>query len=160
VTGPVDDPAGDTPEDTMERSKNDSDDAGAVLLSIPAKLEFLDLVDNVVAAVNELMEFKEEDATAVSISVIEAGTNAIQHGCPNDDGHRVRLRFVVDPGELVIEVEDPGKGFDPDRLPDPTSPDNILKERGRGIFIMRQMMDELDFDFSKGTRIRMLKRKR
>jgi serine/threonine-protein kinase RsbW len=132
---------------------------GAIVLSIPGRLEFLDLVDNVIEAVNELMAFKEDEATAVSISVIEAGTNAIQHGCSNESRLRVELRFVVEDAQLTIEVEDPGGGFDPDRLPDPTSPDNILKERGRGIFIIRQMMDEVDFDFSTGTRLRMVKRK-
>lgn len=134
-------------------------DNGGILLSIPGRIEYLDLVDNVIEAVNELMEFKEEDATAVSISVIEAGTNAIQHGCGNGDGLRVHLRFIVDAEQLTIEIEDPGKGFNPATLPDPTSPDNILKERGRGIFIMRQMMDELDFDFGDGTKVRMVKRK-
>jgi serine/threonine-protein kinase RsbW len=132
---------------------------GAIVLSIPGRLEYLDLVDNVIEAVNELMAFKEEEATAVSISVIEAGTNAIQHGCLNETSKRVELRFMVEKSQLTIEVEDPGRGFDPDALPDPTSPDNILKERGRGIFIIRQMMDEVDFDFSAGTRLRMVKRK-
>lgn len=134
--------------------------AGAIDLSIPGRLEYLDLVDNVIEAVNELMEFPEEAATAVSISVIEAGTNAIQHGCRNGSDQRVRLRFIVEQEQLIVEVEDAGSGFEPDALPDPTSPDNILKERGRGIFIMRQMMDEMAFDFSAGTRVRMVKRKR
>jgi len=134
-------------------------EGGDILLSIPGQLEYLDLVDNVIAAVNELMQFKEDAATAVSISVIEAGTNAIQHGCGNGACQRVDLRFSVEEDQLVIEVHDSGKGFDPDALPDPTSPDNILKERGRGIFIMRQMMDEMEFDFSSGTKVRMVKRR-
>lgn len=132
----------------------------AIQLSIPGRLEYLDVLDNVIEAVNELMHFKEEDATAVSISVIEAGTNAIQHGCANGDGRRVELRFLVEDEQLTIEVRDPGRGFAPDQLPNPTSPENLLKERGRGIFIMRQMMDDVAFDFSDGTRVRMVKRRR
>jgi serine/threonine-protein kinase RsbW len=142
-----------------QTGRNRSQDQEGIVLSIPGRLEYLDLVDNVIEAVNELMEFKEEDATAVSISVIEAGTNAIQHGCTNGAEQRVELRFTVTEEQLEVEVEDHGKGFEPENLPDPTSPDNILRERGRGIFIIRQMMDELDFDFSAGTRLRMIKRK-
>jgi serine/threonine-protein kinase RsbW len=134
-------------------------EGGRIFLAFPGRLEFLDLVDNIIAGVNELMQFKEEDATAVSISVIEAGTNAIQHGCQNGSDHEVQISFVVAGDELAVEVHDPGLGFDPGSLPDPTSPDNLLKERGRGIFIIRQMMDELDFDFSNGTTLRMVKRR-
>jgi serine/threonine-protein kinase RsbW len=133
--------------------------AGAVELVIPAKLEFLDLVDNVVEAVNELMHFDEEERTAVSISVVEAGTNAIQHGCRNGGECQVQLSFLVEKDTLTVVVHDPGPGFDPGTLPDPTSPENLLRERGRGIFIMRQMMDEVEFGFDRGTTVRLVKRR-
>jgi serine/threonine-protein kinase RsbW len=135
--------------------------SGAVELVIPARLEYLDLVDNVVEAVNELMHFDEEAKTAVSISVVEAGTNAIQHGCRKNGGQsEVHLRFVVEEEALTVMIRDPGTGFDPGELPDPTSPENLLRERGRGIFIMRQMMDEVDFSFDDGTSVRLVKRRR
>jgi serine/threonine-protein kinase RsbW len=139
----------------VERKHEDT----SVRLSFPGRLEFLDLVDNVIAGVNELMRFPEDDATAVSISVIEAGTNAIQHGCKNGADSRVHINFHMHEDRLAVEVHDPGIGFNPESLPDPTSPDNLLKERGRGIFIMRQMMDEIRFDFSNGTTVRMVKRR-
>lgn len=133
--------------------------AGAIELVIPAKLEFLDLVDNVVEAVNELMHFDEEERTAVSISIVEAGTNAIQHGCRNGGECHVQLSFLVEKDALTVTVRDPGPGFDPGTLPDPTSPENLLRERGRGIFIMRQMMDEVEFGFDQGTTVRLVKRR-
>jgi serine/threonine-protein kinase RsbW len=133
---------------------------GAVELVIPAQLEFLDLVDNVVEAVNELMQFDEDARTAVSISVVEAGTNAIQHGCRKNGAGRIHLRFEVAADSLTIVVHDPGAGFDLSRVPDPTSPENLLRERGRGIFIMRQMMDEVDYSFDHGTTVRLVKRRR
>jgi serine/threonine-protein kinase RsbW len=129
-------------------------------LVIPAKLEYLDLVDNVVEALNELMHFAEEERTAVSISIVEAGTNAIQHGCRNGGECQVHMHFQVDPEALTVTVHDPGPGFDPVVLPDPTSPENLLKERGRGIYIMRQMMDEVEFRFDHGTTVRLVKRRR
>ena|SRR5688572_12358933 len=134
---------------------------GTVELVIPAKLEYLDLVDNVVEAVNELMHFDEDSKTAVSISVVEAGTNAIQHGCLRNGGSgAVRMRFEVTPKALTVTVRDPGSGFNPDSLPDPTSPENLLRERGRGIFIMRQMMDEVTFNFEQGCSVRLVKHRR
>lgn len=133
---------------------------GAIELTIPGNLEYLDLVDNVVEAVNDLMHFGEDEKTAVSISVVEAGTNAIQHGCPNGTRCEVHLCFMVAEDALTITVRDQGKGFNPDRLPDPTSSENLLRERGRGIFIMRQMMDEVAFRFDRGTEVRLVKRRR
>ncbi len=134
--------------------------ASGINLSIPGQLEYLELVDNVVAGVNELMDFDQEAANAVSISVIEASTNAIQHGCGNGDG-RVDMTFAVNGSELIVEVHDPGTGFDPGALPpaDPTNPQNLLNLRGRGIFIMREMMDAVDFEFGEGTTVRMRKRR-
>jgi len=135
--------------------------AGTIELVIPAKLEYLDLVDNVVEAVNELMHFDEDTKTAVSISVVEAGTNAIQHGClKNGVSGVVKMAFEVAPDVLTVTIQDPGGGFDPEKLPDPTSPENLLRERGRGIFIMRQMMDEVSFDFDGGTAVRLVKHRR
>ncbi len=133
---------------------------GAVELVIPATLEYLDLVDNVVEAVNDLMNFDEDARTAVSISVVEAGTNAIQHGCCRNGDSRIHLRFEVGDDALIVIVHDPGPGFDPKCVPDPTSPENLLRERGRGIFIMRQMMDEVAFSFDQGTTVRLVKRRR
>ncbi|HWN80787.1 MAG TPA: ATP-binding protein, partial [Candidatus Udaeobacter sp.] len=94
--------------------------AGTIELVIPAKLEYLDLVDNVVEAVNELMHFDEDTKTAVSISVVEAGTNAIQHGCmKNGVSGVVKMAFEVAPNVLTVTILDPGRGFDPAALPDP-----------------------------------------
>jgi serine/threonine-protein kinase RsbW len=134
---------------------------GTIELVIPAKLEYLDLVDNVVEAVNELMHFDEDTKTAVSISVVEAGTNAIQHGCmKNGVSGVVKMAFEVAPDVLTVTIQDPGGGFDPAKLPDPTAPENLLRERGRGIFIMRQMMDEVSFDFDRGCAVRLVKHRR
>lgn len=134
--------------------------SGAIELTIPARLEYLDLVDNVVEAVNELMRFGEEERTAVSISIVEAGTNAIQHGCRNGGECQINMSFEIAPDALTVVVHDPGAGFDPASLPDPTSPENLLRERGRGVYIMKQMMDEVEFRFGPGTTVTLVKRRR
>jgi len=132
-----------------------------VRLVIPSRLELLSIVDKVVEGVGEQMGFEEDDKDAVSISVIEAGTNAIQHGHGHESERMVEIVFHLLPEELVVEVSDNGRGFKLDVLEDATAPENLLKERGRGIFIMRAMMDDVRFDFTDhGTRCRLVKRRR
>jgi serine/threonine-protein kinase RsbW len=61
--------------------------------------------------------------------------------------------------DLFVSVKDSGPGFDPSRLPDPTAPENLLALHGRGIFIIRQLMDEVEFKFDHGTEVRMRRRR-
>ena len=139
----------------------DTPDAEVVRLVIPSRLELLSIIDKVVDGVAEQMGFEEDDKDAVAISVIEAGTNAIQHGHGHESERMVEIIFRLLPDELVIEVMDNGRGFNLDVLEDATAPENLLKERGRGIFIMRSMMDDVQFDFTdSGTRCRLVKRRR
>ncbi|MDZ4803350.1 MAG: ATP-binding protein [Candidatus Eisenbacteria bacterium] len=139
----------------------DTPDAEVVRLVIPSRLELLSIIDKVVDGVAEQMGFEEDDKDAVAISVIEAGTNAIQHGHGHESERMVEIIFRLLPDELVIEVMDNGRGFNLDVLEDATAPENLLKERGRGIFIMRSMMDDVHFEFTdSGTRCRLVKRRR
>jgi serine/threonine-protein kinase RsbW len=59
-----------------------------------------------------------------------------------------------------VSVKDTGSGFNPGRLPDPTAPENLLASHGRGIFLIRQLMDEVDFKFDHGTELRMQRKKK
>jgi serine/threonine-protein kinase RsbW len=94
------------------------------------------------------------------MSVIEAGTNAIQHGHHRDATIPVDVDFRLFPDRLEVEVRDTGPGFDLSALNgDATSPEHLLDPRGRGIYIMRACMDEVDFDFSNGTTCRLVKRR-
>ena len=134
---------------------------GAIELTIPGKLEYLDLVDNVVEAVNDLMHFGEDEKTAVSISVVEAGTNAIQHGHHRDASKPVDIEFHMRPDVLEIVVHDTGPGFDLKSINgNVTSPERLLEVRGRGIYIMRECMDTVEFEFSsRGTTCRLVKKR-
>ncbi len=59
---------------------------------------------------------------------------------------------------LTVRVRDQGNGFDPDQVPDPLAPENLLKPRGRGIFLTRRFMDSVDYDFEDGTVVIMTKK--
>ena len=82
----------------------------------------------------------------VLIAVTEAVNNAIQHGNKEQSSLIVELNVSTSSDAFCFSVEDQGKGFDFDNLPDPTSPENILKENGRGIFLMKNLADEVCFE--------------
>jgi anti-sigma regulatory factor (Ser/Thr protein kinase) len=133
-----------------------------VTLSIPSRLDLLSLVDRVTDSISERMEFDDEQRAAISLSVIEAGTNAIQHGHGSRAALLVSMRFEMHPDRLAVIVHDDGPGFPPPDCPaDPTSPEHLFDSRGRGIFIMRTCMDDVGFDFGTGgTTVRLTKLRR
>ncbi len=128
-------------------------------LTIPSRLELLPLVDQLAAGISERMEFDEESRAQISISVLEAGTNAIQHGNRVDPTKLVDMAFNLHPDRLEVVVKDRGPGFDLDKLKgDITTPDHLFDLRGRGIYMMRECMDEVDFTFDPdGTTCRLVK---
>jgi serine/threonine-protein kinase RsbW len=123
-----------------------------ILVRIPSLLEMLDVVDRVAAAIAEYLEFPEDEAHSVANSVLEAGTNAIQHGHSLSSPKPVDFIFQIGGDALRIRVRDQGPGFDVDAVlnADPTSPLGILRPRGRGIFIMKSLMDDVTFEIEPG----------
>lgn len=130
-----------------------------ISLRIPSRLDLLSVLDHVAISLCERMEMPAEECSKVTMSVIEAGTNAIQHGHNRDASKMVDVEFTVYPDRLEIMVHDLGPGFDLDMLKgDITSPEHLFDLRGRGIFIMRECMDSVDFEFGPhGTVCRMVK---
>ncbi len=96
------------------------------------------------------------DGADVMIAFGEAVTNAIRHGCNSNPSQRITVRCVAWPGQLAIDVTDPGPGFCPDDIPLPTS--RSILDGGMGIYIMRELMDEVEFLFNGGTTARLVKR--
>ncbi|MFD1553026.1 ATP-binding protein [Putridiphycobacter roseus] len=99
------------------------------------------LIDNVCADLN----ISEDLYGNILIAVTEAANNAIVHG--NAQNADKGVEFIVDRlnNELVFSVTDEGNGFDYDQLPDPTAPENIEKPDGRGIFLMKNLSDKIEF---------------
>jgi serine/threonine-protein kinase RsbW len=94
------------------------------------------------------MGFDEEARNAITISVIEAGTNAIQHGNGEDSSKPTEVLFRKESDRLTVVVRDQGRGFDPANLKDPLAKENMFSASGRGIYILRSFMDEVDFRFA------------
>jgi len=83
------------------------------------------------------------------------------HGNHCDPQKTVRVSVAVNENcDLLVSVKDSGSGFDPTRLPNPIAAENLLAPHGRGIFLIRQYMDEVDFKFDRGTEVRMRRRKK
>ncbi|UWZ85195.1 ATP-binding protein [Occallatibacter riparius] len=111
--------------------------------------------------VDRLMEFvsrfRKGDNLAIELALREALANAIVHGNQEDPGKRVDVRCRCSMrGDVSITVQDEGEGFELDRVPDPTSPENQLRTSGRGVYLMKTLMDEVCFE-RKGTVVHMRK---
>jgi len=132
-----------------------------ITLILPSRLELLSVLDRVANAMCERLEFDEDTRTQVSMSVIEAGTNAIQHGHKKDPTKAFDTKFEVFADRIEITVHDSGSGFTLAEVNgDATSPEHLFDARGRGIFIMRTCMDVVDFRFGQfGTECHLVKRR-
>ena len=126
------------------------------------------LVDGHVQAiepvVEEIMKLVIEKGCAgdkefeIGLALRESLANAIVHGCENDPDKKVQVCVSCDDERgILIVVRDPGEGFDPKSLPNPTVGQNIFSSQGRGIFLISQLMDKVQFERG-GTEIRMVKR--
>ena len=132
-----------------------------VQVKIPSRLELLGLLDGVALALCERMKFDTDTTSQVTMSVIEAGTNAIQHGHHRVAAKMVDVSFEMYPDRLEVTVIDSGAGFDFGSINgDATSPEHLLDPRGRGIFIMRACMDSVSYEFSEGRTVCHLVKRR
>lgn len=106
-------------------------------------------VATVTEGVSEMLHergFPEAKQFEVELALQEALTNAIRHGCRNDPKKLVQCSVTIEEsGEVLIVVRDPGPGFDPASVPDPSDPANLLKSSGRGVYLINHMMDEVRF---------------
>lgn len=101
-----------------------------------------------------------EDEYWLVTALREALANAIRHGNRQDPARKVQVAFSIGGGEVTMRVEDEGEGFDLHDVPDPTSPENLLRPSGRGIFYIRQFMNRVEFGRSPhgGTSVVMVRR--
>lgn len=100
------------------------------------------------------LDLSDNEQDNLSIAVTEAVGNAILHGNKKIPGKKVNIVFKIDKSRITVSVKDEGKGFNPDLISNPLDPGNLLKESGRGIFILKTLMDDVSFSFSpEGTTI-------
>ncbi len=106
----------------------------------------------------------EDSQHWVGVAIRESVINAIKHGNRSDTSKHVFVEFetteLTTVPELMIRVRDQGEGFDPETVANPLDPENLLKSSGRGIFLIRNFMDDMQLRRAPegGMEIRMIKR--
>ncbi|ANQ50495.2 ATP-binding protein [Flammeovirga yaeyamensis] len=114
-------------------------------LKIPSLIENVRIAESFIDQARDEFNFNDDIYGNIMIAVTESVNNAIIHGNRNDKEKNVHLELDVTEKEISFTIEDEGKGFDFDALPDPTAPENIDKPGGRGIFLMKHLADEVEF---------------
>ena len=127
-------------------------------LIIPSSLDQLEKIEQAIEVVGKEWGLVEDDRDNLAIAVTELANNAIIHGNKLNYSKSVTISFYYADGNVRIYVKDCGGGFDPAHLDNPLAPENILKESGRGIFILKSIVDKVDFFInSNGTEVRISK---
>ena len=116
-----------------------------ISIQIPSMPENIRIVESFIDNAKEKFHITDDIYGNIMVAVTESVNNAIKHGNSNDKNKLVNISLFIEPKLLKFVVEDQGDGFDPDTLPDPTLPENISKPDGRGIFLMRNLCDDLVF---------------
>ena len=115
-------------------------------LILPTKLESVEEAAIEIDKFAKSVGFSEEEIYAIDMAVREAVANAVKHGNLLDESKSVEVTFSNLPHALEITVRDFGKGFDIEKIPDPTKPENLLKVNGRGILFMRNFTEEVEWE--------------
>lgn len=121
----------------------------------------MESVEQVEAAADQLARdagLDEDQRFHIAMAVREATINAVLHGNERDPSRPIEVSLENTGKNLVITVADHGHGFDPDKIPDPLAEENLLRTSGRGIFLIRSLMDEVHFRrLDPGTELTMVK---
>ena len=129
-----------------------------VSYTLDSTLETVDSAEQKATQFAEQLGFSEEEVLQISMAVREAAVNAGLHGNAYDPAKKVTLELERTSSGMMITIRDQGKGLDPALVPDPLAPENLLKTSGRGIFLMRSFMDEVEIHPSQtGTELKLIK---
>ena len=116
-----------------------------VKIQIPSIIENIRIVESFIDNSKDKFKIEDDIYGNIMVAVTESVNNAIRHGNKFDKDKNVYLSLLVADDHLKFEVEDEGNGFDSESLPDPTAVENLENPGGRGIFLMRNLCDEVKF---------------
>jgi len=116
-----------------------------IKIEIPSIVENIRIIESFIDNAKEKFNLDDDIYGNIMIAVTESVNNAIKHGNKNNKTKNVSISLSLNENILKFRVEDQGNGFDHSNLPDPTSPENISKPSGRGIFLMKHLSDEVNF---------------
>ncbi len=123
-------------------------------LELDSELESISQVEKLIDSQSQMLGIDDEIYGKYMLSVVECVNNAIVHGNKLDKNKKVHIHYRISEDAIEVSVQDEGAGFDPHSLPDPTAEENLEKECGRGIFLMKHLSDDLRFE-DNGRRVIM-----
>ena len=123
-------------------------------VTFPSVKENVALVERFVDEICEFYNIGDENYGNILIAITEAVSNAIYHGNRLDPDKSVRFFYETKDNNLCFTVQDEGRGYNPDTLPDPTDPANVENPNGRGVFLMRRLTDDIKF-FDEGRKVEL-----
>ena len=125
-------------------------------MKIPSDTKYIRSISYEVEKLLRSKKIDESDIFDIRLCIEEALKNAIIHGNKLNKEFYVFISYALKGNEFVIEIEDEGAGYVPDKVPDPTKEENLLVDRGRGVFLIHKLMDEVKYN-DKGNKIIMTK---
>lgn len=123
-------------------------------LVLDSSIDSVNQIEKLIDSQSQMLGIDDDIYGKYMLSVVECVNNAIVHGNKLSADKKVTVRYHIDNEKIEVEVQDEGEGFDPDSLPDPTAIENIEKDCGRGIFLMRHLADEVEFS-DNGRHVRL-----
>lgn len=114
-------------------------------ISIQSKIENINIIEKMIDEVSEEAKINSEVYGKMLIATVEAVNNSIVHGNKEDDTKTVTVTFNIDEERVSIFIQDEGPGFNYEKVPDPTIPENIENIHGRGVYLMRHLADDVVF---------------
>lgn len=116
-----------------------------IQIQIPSLPENIRIVESFIDNAKDQYKLNDDIYGNIMIAVTESVNNAIIHGNQSNSKKNVNLQLSLEDSLIKFTIEDEGPGFDPNNLPDPTLPENLSKPGGRGIFLMKNLCDEVAF---------------
>jgi serine/threonine-protein kinase RsbW len=123
-------------------------------LNIFSEVINIRVVENTIDEISTELNIGSDDYGKILVATLEAVNNAIIHGNKVDNSKSVKIGFEYKTQNLTVTVADEGPGFIPDNVPDPTSPENIENLHGRGVFLMKNLCDQISFN-DLGNEVKM-----
>jgi serine/threonine-protein kinase RsbW len=132
---------------------------GRITFSLSSTMESVSEVEAAAEKLAEQAGIDEEERFRVTMAVREAAVNAVLHGNEYDPAKKITVSLENTGSALVFTIADQGKGLNPESIPDPLAPENLLRGTGRGIFLIRSFMDEVHFrQLHPGTELTLVKK--
>ena len=119
-----------------------------------SSFEEVEKLEDYLNELQNLADFSDDDYARIMLTLSEAATNAIVHGNMENPEKEVTIRSKVTNSKLIITVKDEGAGFNPNNIPDPLKEENLLNIGGRGVYLIKEYSDDLQFE-ENGTKLIM-----